>query len=77
MSEKSPGFLPGLIVFFALVIFFGTIIAMVSCHYGLKVASIRGVPQAAIRSVVGSMSGVIVISVIITAGMVMGGFYAR
>jgi phospholipid/cholesterol/gamma-HCH transport system permease protein len=56
---------------------FGVIIAIVSCHYGLKVASIRGVPQAAIRSVVGSMSGIIIISVVITICMVMGGFYAR
>lgn len=28
MAEKNPGFLPGLIVFFALVIFFGTIIVL-------------------------------------------------
>jgi phospholipid/cholesterol/gamma-HCH transport system permease protein len=58
-------------------IIFGAIIAIVSCHYGLKVTSIRGVPQAAIRSVVGSMTGIIVVSVVVTACMVMGGFYAR
>ncbi|MBN2036342.1 MAG: ABC transporter permease [Chitinispirillaceae bacterium] len=56
---------------------FGVIIAIVSCHYGLKVATIRGVPQAAIKSVVGSMTGIIVVSVIVTVIMVMGGFYAR
>jgi phospholipid/cholesterol/gamma-HCH transport system permease protein len=56
---------------------FGVIIAIVSCHYGLKVTTIRGVPQAAIRSVVGSMTGIIVVSVVVTAGMVMGGLYAR
>ncbi|MBN1130825.1 MAG: ABC transporter permease [Chitinispirillaceae bacterium] len=56
---------------------FGVIIAIVSCHYGLKVATIRGVPQAAIKSVVGSMTGVIAVSVMVTVGMVMGGFYAR
>jgi phospholipid/cholesterol/gamma-HCH transport system permease protein len=56
---------------------FGVIIAVVSCHYGLKVATIRGIPQAAIRSVVGSMTGIIAVSVVVTIGMVMGGFYAR
>jgi phospholipid/cholesterol/gamma-HCH transport system permease protein len=56
---------------------FGVIIAIVSCHYGLRVATIRGVPQAAIKSVVGSMTGIIVVSVIVTVIMVIGGFYAR
>lgn len=58
-------------------IIFGMIIAVVSCHYGLRVANIRGVPQAAIKSVVGSMAGTIVVNVIVTISMVMVGFYAR
>jgi phospholipid/cholesterol/gamma-HCH transport system permease protein len=58
-------------------VLFGIIIAIVSCHYGLKVATIRGVPQAAIKSVVGSMAGAIIVSAIVTIGMVMGGLYAR
>jgi phospholipid/cholesterol/gamma-HCH transport system permease protein len=56
---------------------FGIIIATVSCHWGLMVVSIRGVPQAAIRSVVGSMAGTIVLNVFVTIGMVMLGLYAR
>jgi phospholipid/cholesterol/gamma-HCH transport system permease protein len=56
---------------------FGVIIATVSCHYGFRVATIRGVPQAAIRSVVGSMTGTIVVSVMVTVCMVTAGFYAR
>ena len=58
-------------------IIFGVIIAVVSCHYGLKVVTIRGVPQAAIKAVVGSMSGTIVVNVIVTIVMVMVGSYAR
>jgi phospholipid/cholesterol/gamma-HCH transport system permease protein len=58
-------------------IVFGAIIATVSCHYGLKVVTVRGVPQAAIKSVVGSMTGIIVVSVVVTVAMIMGGFYAR
>ena len=58
-------------------IIFGVIIAVVSCHYGLRVANIRGVPQAAIKAVVGSISGTIVVNVIVTVVMVMMGFYAR
>jgi phospholipid/cholesterol/gamma-HCH transport system permease protein len=56
---------------------FGLIIAVVSCHYGLRVNNIRGVPQAAIKAVVGSMAGAIVVNAIVTIAMVMGGFYAR
>jgi phospholipid/cholesterol/gamma-HCH transport system permease protein len=56
---------------------FGMLIAVVSCHYGFRVANIRGVPQAAIKAVVGSMAGTIVVNVIVTIGMVMAGFYAR
>ncbi|MBN2189123.1 MAG: ABC transporter permease [Chitinispirillaceae bacterium] len=56
---------------------FGVIIAVVSCHYGFRVATIRGVPQASIRSVVGSMAGTIVVSIIVTVSMVMAGLYAR
>jgi phospholipid/cholesterol/gamma-HCH transport system permease protein len=58
-------------------IIFGMIIAVVSCQYGLNVANIRGVPQAAIKSVVGSMAGTIVVNVIVTISMVMAGLYAR
>jgi phospholipid/cholesterol/gamma-HCH transport system permease protein len=58
-------------------IFFGVIVAVVSCHYGFRVANIRGVPQAAIKAVVGSMVGTLVVNVIVTVSMVMAGFYAR
>jgi phospholipid/cholesterol/gamma-HCH transport system permease protein len=58
-------------------IFFGVIVAVVSCHYGFRVANIRGVPQAAIKAVVGSMVGTLVVNVIVTISMVMAGFYAR
>jgi phospholipid/cholesterol/gamma-HCH transport system permease protein len=56
---------------------FGVIIAVVSCHWGLHVTTIRGVPQAAIRSVVGSMAGTIFLNVVVTVGMVILGLYAR
>jgi phospholipid/cholesterol/gamma-HCH transport system permease protein len=55
---------------------FGCIIAVVSCHYGLKVRTIRGVPQAAIKAVVGSIVGTIMINVMVTLLMVISGFYA-
>jgi phospholipid/cholesterol/gamma-HCH transport system permease protein len=58
-------------------VIFGIIIAVVSCHYGFTVATIRGVPQATIKSVVGSMAGTIVVSVIVTISMITAGFYAR
>lgn len=45
---------------------FGAIIAIVSSHYGLVVRSIRGVPQAAIKAVVGSMATTIVLNIIFT-----------
>jgi len=56
---------------------FGCIIAVVSCHYGLRVRTIRGVPQAAIKAVVGSMVGTIVVNVIVTVLMLVSGLYAR
>ncbi|MCU0609993.1 MAG: ABC transporter permease [Chitinispirillaceae bacterium] len=56
---------------------FGIIIATVSCHSGFAVRTIRGVPGAAINSVVGSMAGTIVVNVVVTIGMVMAGVYAR
>lgn len=50
---------------------FGSIIATVSCYYGLAVNNMREVPQAALKSVVGSMIATIVINMIVTIG-----FYA-
>ncbi|KMQ53028.1 ABC transporter permease protein [Chitinispirillum alkaliphilum] len=47
---------------------FGTIIAIVSCHYGFKVKNIRGVPQASIRAVVTSMTLIIVLNILVTIG---------
>jgi phospholipid/cholesterol/gamma-HCH transport system permease protein len=52
-------------------ILFGSIIATVSCYYGLAVNNIREVPQAALKSVVSSMIATIVINMIVTLG-----FYA-
>jgi phospholipid/cholesterol/gamma-HCH transport system permease protein len=56
---------------------FGCIIAVVSCHYGLRVRTIRGVPQAAIKAVVGSMVGTILVNVAVTVLMLVSGLYAR
>ena len=50
---------------------FGSIIATVSCYYGLAVNNMRQVPQAALKSVVGSMIATIVINMAVTIG-----FYA-
>jgi phospholipid/cholesterol/gamma-HCH transport system permease protein len=50
---------------------FGSIIATVSCYYGLMVNNVREVPQAALKSVVSSMIATIVINMIVTIG-----FYA-
>jgi phospholipid/cholesterol/gamma-HCH transport system permease protein len=52
-------------------ILFGSIIAIVSCYYGLAVNNIREVPQAARKSVVSSMIATIIINVVVTVG-----FYA-
>jgi phospholipid/cholesterol/gamma-HCH transport system permease protein len=52
-------------------ILFGSIIAIVSCYYGLAVNNIREVPQAARKSVVSSMIATITINVVVTIG-----FYA-
>lgn len=56
---------------------FGCIIAVVSCHYGLQVRTIRGVPQAAIKAVVGSIVGTIIVNVTVTLLMLVSGLYAR
>ena len=52
-------------------ILFGSIIATVSCYYGLAVNNIREVPQASLKSVVSSMIATIVINMMVTIG-----FYA-
>ena len=52
-------------------VLFGSIIAIVSCHYGLAVKNIREVPQAARKSVVTSMIATIMINMVVTVG-----FYA-
>lgn len=51
---------------------FGIVIAIVSSWNGLAVKNIRGVPLAAINSVVGSMALTIVFNILVTIG-----FYAR
>lgn len=53
-------------------VLFGLVIAVISCRNGLMVNTIRAVPQAAMRAVVGSMTTTIIINIIVTAG-----FYAR
>lgn len=53
-------------------VFFGIVIAILSSWSGLNVKNIRGVPQAAISSVVGAMSIIIIASVLVTVF-----FYAR
>lgn len=50
---------------------FGVVIAIVSCRSGLMVKSIRAVPQAAMKAVVGSMTITIIVNILVTAG-----FYA-
>jgi phospholipid/cholesterol/gamma-HCH transport system permease protein len=45
---------------------FGIIIAIVSCYYGFSVKSIRAVPQAALKSVVASLSTTIIVNMIVT-----------
>ena len=52
-------------------ILFGSIIATVSCYYGLAADNIREVPQAALKAVVSSMIATIVINLMVTIG-----FYA-
>jgi phospholipid/cholesterol/gamma-HCH transport system permease protein len=51
---------------------FGSVIAVMSCWYGLTVGNIRAVPQAAMRAVVGSMTVTIIFNILVTVG-----FYAR
>ena len=52
--------------------FFGVVVAIVSCRYGLTVNNIRGVPQAAISAVVGSMAITMIVNIVVTVS-----FYAR
>ncbi len=52
--------------------FFGAIIALMSCYYGLNVNNLREVPQAALKSVVGCMIWTLLINILITIV-----FYAR
>lgn len=54
------------LISFSKGIFFGIIIAIISSYNGLAVKNIRGIPQTTISSVVGSMSIIIIFSVIIT-----------
>ena len=51
--------------------FFGLVVAIISSWYGLSVKSIRGVPQAAISAVVGSMAVIMFVNILVTIG-----FYA-
>jgi len=45
---------------------FGILITIVSCFFGLQVKNIRGVPVAAIKSVVSAMSTMILLNIIFT-----------
>jgi len=53
-------------------VFFGMVVAVISCHYGLAVRNIRGVPQAAINAVVGSMAFTVVVSILVTLSFYAG-----
>jgi phospholipid/cholesterol/gamma-HCH transport system permease protein len=44
---------------------FGIIAALMSSYYGLQVRTIRGIPQASLRSVVGGMAAMIVVSALL------------
>jgi phospholipid/cholesterol/gamma-HCH transport system permease protein len=46
--------------------FFGAIIAIVSCYFGLQVRSIRQVPQASLKAVVVSMVVMLFVNVLVT-----------
>lgn len=52
-------------------ILFGTVIAIVSCYQGLAVTSVRIVPRAVFKAVVGSIVVTIITNVVLTVG-----FYA-
>ncbi len=47
---------------------FGLVVALVSCHYGLGVRNIRGVPHSAIQAVVTSMFLTIIINLVVSLG---------
>jgi phospholipid/cholesterol/gamma-HCH transport system permease protein len=57
---------PDLFISLAKAALFGVIAATVSSYHGLTVRGIRGVPQAALKSVVNGMAGMLVVSVIMT-----------
>ena len=47
-------------------IFFGSIIAIISCYHGLLVDNIRMVPRAVFRTVVGALGTTILVNMIAT-----------
>jgi phospholipid/cholesterol/gamma-HCH transport system permease protein len=47
-------------------VLFGSIIALMSCYYGLAVTNMREVPQAALKSVVGCMITTLLINILVT-----------
>jgi phospholipid/cholesterol/gamma-HCH transport system permease protein len=47
-------------------VLFGSIIALMSCYYGLAVTNMREVPQAALKSVVGCMIITLLINILVT-----------
>lgn len=55
-----------IVISLAKSIVFGGVVAMVSCHYGLAVKTIRNVPQASIKSVVVSMAAMIIVNIAAT-----------
>jgi phospholipid/cholesterol/gamma-HCH transport system permease protein len=57
-------------IFFSVIksIVFGLIVALVSCHHGLRVRNVRMVPIAALNAVVGSMFLTIVANLILSLG---------
>jgi phospholipid/cholesterol/gamma-HCH transport system permease protein len=61
-----------LIISMAKNVLFGSIIAIVSCYYGLTVNTIREVPQAARKSVVSCMIATIMINMVVTIGFYAG-----
>lgn len=56
---------------------FGAVIATVSCYHGLAVTSVRIVPRAVFRAVVGSMIVTMLLNVFITIACVALGVYAK
>ncbi len=57
-----------IVVFTVKCLFFGGVIAIVSCYYGLMVSTVRFVPRAVFKAVVSSIVVTILTNVILTVG---------